>query len=82
MTLAYQYQIYNRRQQGLAETSRLILELANASYENVFVEVLLLSNSCITLPDLIMRRIGSMKKKTPHFNSCQYFDCGKETGNG
>jgi hypothetical protein len=41
MTLAYQYQIYNRRQQGLAETSRLILELANTSYENVFVEVLL-----------------------------------------
>ena len=74
MTLAYQYQIYNRRQQGLAETSRLILELANASYENVFVEVLLVSNSCITLPDLIMCRIGSMKKNTRHFNSCLYFE--------
>lgn len=33
------YQVYNRRQQGLAETARLILEFANESYENIFVEV-------------------------------------------
>ena len=38
------YQVYNRRQQGLAETSRLILEFAGASYENVFVEVIPLLN--------------------------------------
>jgi hypothetical protein len=40
MASAPQYQVYNRRQQGLAETTRLILELAGANYENVFVEVL------------------------------------------
>jgi hypothetical protein len=34
------YQVYNRRQQGLAETSRLILEYASAKYENIFVELL------------------------------------------
>jgi hypothetical protein len=53
MSLVHQYQVYNRRQQGLAETSHLILEFANASYEDVFVEVLLLSN-CIALPNLII----------------------------
>lgn len=74
MTSTYQYQVYNRRQQGLAETSRLILELANANYENVFVEVLLLSDLCIKVPGLILCRTGSMKKKAPHFNSCQCFE--------
>jgi hypothetical protein len=54
MSLVHQYQVYNRRQQGLAETSHLILEFANASYEDVFVEVLLLSNLCIALPNLII----------------------------
>lgn len=44
MASAPKYQVYNRRQQGLAETSRLILEFAGAEYENVFVEVLPLIN--------------------------------------
>ncbi|KAJ5461207.1 uncharacterized protein N7458_002759 [Penicillium daleae] len=30
------YRIYNRRQQGLAETARLILEISGAEYENVY----------------------------------------------
>ena len=38
MTSIHKYQVYNRRQQGLAETTRLILEFAGADYENVFVE--------------------------------------------
>ncbi|KIM94407.1 hypothetical protein OIDMADRAFT_60734 [Oidiodendron maius Zn] len=38
MSVINHYQVYNRRQQGLAETSRLILEFAGANYENVFVE--------------------------------------------
>ena len=44
MSVNNHYQVYNRRQQGLAETSRLILEFAGASYENVFVEVIPLLN--------------------------------------
>jgi hypothetical protein len=39
MASVRKYQVYNRRQQGLAETTRLILEYAGAEYENVFVEV-------------------------------------------
>lgn len=34
------YQIYSQRQQGLAETSRLILEYTGAKYENIFVQVI------------------------------------------
>lgn len=30
------YRVYNRRQQGLAETTRLILEISGVEYENVF----------------------------------------------
>lgn len=37
----YVYQIYSQRQQGLAETSRLILEVTGTQYENVFVQVML-----------------------------------------
>jgi hypothetical protein len=33
------YRIYNRRQQGLAETARLILEISGAEYENVYPKV-------------------------------------------
>jgi hypothetical protein len=43
------YQVYNRRQQGLAETTRLILESAGADYENVFVEVLALVDACFPI---------------------------------
>jgi hypothetical protein len=41
MASTSKYHVYNCRQQGLAETSRLILEYAGAKYENTFVEVLL-----------------------------------------
>lgn len=44
MSVNYQYQVYNRRQQGLAETSRLILEFSGANYENLFVEVIPIPN--------------------------------------
>lgn len=33
------YRVYNRRQQGLAETTRLILEISGAEYENVYPQV-------------------------------------------
>lgn len=36
------YRVYNRRQQGLAETTRLILEISGAEYENVFPEASIL----------------------------------------
>lgn len=32
------YRVYNRRQQGLAETTRLILEISGAEYENIYPE--------------------------------------------
>ncbi|KAH8703266.1 hypothetical protein BGW36DRAFT_84595 [Talaromyces proteolyticus] len=38
MVVPSAYQIYSRRQQGLAETSRLILEFAGVEYVNVFVQ--------------------------------------------
>lgn len=37
--MAPTYIVYNRRQQGLAETTRLILEISGADYQNKFVQV-------------------------------------------
>jgi hypothetical protein len=50
------YRVYNRRQQGLAETTRLILEISGAEYENVYpkASAVVMFNCCYYLSNLAL----------------------------
>ncbi len=82
------YQVYNRRQQGFAETTRLILEHTGASYENVFADVrntplspfYSFSSKLACLTNV--GRIGNKRRLLHLFNKCPYSKCDKTMANG
>ncbi|GIK00867.1 hypothetical protein Aspvir_004896 [Aspergillus viridinutans] len=66
------YRVYNRRQQGLAETTRLILEISGAEYENLFPEARTLSMAHHNHYLTRHRRTGKKKKVQPRLDNCPF----------